>query len=367
MPDDARAALTILKSRFESRAAEYPDFHHILVEIPHEAPEPASPPPDDADLGERIAFLAFHQGQVIESCMKDREPDEKALIDRARREGLPARKAASIVRGGIQDGIEAVRAYRRSPFAVAYDEVCRAISWLSSTSTKQGRRRVVRRFAERGQPAQIFLDVEGRKGAFDALVELAEPAVEQLAGLRLLEPDEDRPDPSQPLWSDAMKLFYVRQWMLFVHRFAAAHPDVRLLSPELPMLDGFRLEHGGKARRLLLGVFPSSAWAVGRILVDDAQGDASVPSGGPLPRRVLTDTARQILRMLHRLKAFDRESRTTQGAVGADRVERLGNPDGRPFREAIRQLKEEPALIETSPGARGGMWLTPKGRVFDPS
>jgi hypothetical protein len=262
MLDDARSALASLMSEFEANALKYPGFDHILIEMPHAAPGVVDPPPAEAGSGEQAAYDAFTKGQLDASGMRSGVPTERELIEFARRNGLPARKAAGIVRRQIEAGITASKASLLSPFGKAYDEVQKAIFSVSA----KGRKPVVRHFDRPGHPAQIFLDAGRGEGAYEALVRLARPAVERLAGLRLLELTERRPDPSELSWSELMENFYVRQWMLFVHRHAKDHPDDQLSSAELSRLEGFRLRHGGKARRLLPGAFEASALVLRRII-----------------------------------------------------------------------------------------------------
>jgi hypothetical protein len=282
LPDEARATLAFLMARFEAKGKEYPDLGHVLISNPHPAPVVLVPPPG-ADLLERLAYAAAVKADLAASRTPDRvemegllrvecEPE---LIEWARREGMPARQATSIVRDRIRAAIEATTAYLESPFARAHDEIVRMIYLVSRLLPEEGKR-VVFHFALKGHPAQVFLDRGPDRGSFDAFAELAESAVEMLAGLGLLEPTEARPEPSYPHWA-------VLQWMLFVYRYAMAHPKLALLSPEFTMMYFSRLEHGGQAQRLLLNVFASSAVIFRQFLDEgtapDRQGPPSVGDG----------------------------------------------------------------------------------------
>jgi hypothetical protein len=251
---------------------------HLIISNPQPVPEVVAPPPPGAEFRERLAYEAKRRVGLVACRTQDRreikrilrDECEPELVEWAGGQGIPPSLAPSIVRSKIRAAIEADTAYRESPYGRAEEEIVRTIAWVSRRSTERGERVVVKHPLP-GHPAQMFLDRNPEKGAFGAFAELAAAAVEMLAGLGLL-PTEARPDASDPVWSDTMKDFYIRQWMLFVYRFAGEHPELALLSPELPMLDGLPLEHC-KARRLLLGVFASSAFVLEKILALDAPGE----------------------------------------------------------------------------------------------
>jgi hypothetical protein len=75
----------------------------------------------------------------------------------------------------------------------------------------------------------------------------------------------------------------------------------------------------------------------------------------------LCDTDRKLLRVLHRLRAFDHGSKTTRNAVANDWKERIGSADSKHFKKSVAKLKQL-GLIHTAIGPKGGVWLTPKGR-----
>ena len=156
---------------------------------------------------------------------------------------------------------------------------------MSSKSRWEAKqKRVVRRFDPSGCLAHVFLDGDISEGTYEAFNDLCDKRSSCSLGFEFLSPPRRRPDPSEQCWSELMKCFHARQWMVFVYRRLEVNPDDYLRPTTSTDLMGRRLKEGGKAKKLPLGVFEASALILGRILGEnhEFQPDqlaAPLPSG----------------------------------------------------------------------------------------
>ena len=84
--DEARGVLARLRSRFQANADRYPDFEHILIEIPYEEParRPIGPLPPGTPFCDLLAYDARTIGARIASWAlpRDCRPAKEAELDR---------------------------------------------------------------------------------------------------------------------------------------------------------------------------------------------------------------------------------------------------------------------------------------------
>ena len=167
------------------------------------------------------------------------------------------------------------------PNPEAYGEAHIAVPFVFQ---KTGRE--VRRFArnESGE-IQVFIDDDPDQGkrAYEAFCPLAEMAVETLAANGLLERTEPPPDPSDPqdVWAfESMRMYYTREWTLFLHRMAKGRPGGLPRIASTPYLEHFRLKEGGKAHALTPGVFGASALVLGQVINEGARDARGIPTQG---------------------------------------------------------------------------------------
>ena len=145
---------------------------------------------------------------------------------------------------------------------------------------------------------QVFIDgdVQRITAACDALGSLAGTAIGMLREHGIFHPAEPPPDPHAPsmhLPDDWMKTYWLREWLLFLHRQARERPDAPPGLQSVPYVGNLKLAEGAMAHALGCGVFEASALILGRLLAEATeqarQTPPAVPPVGPAGG-VLTDT-----------------------------------------------------------------------------
>jgi hypothetical protein len=259
LPSDARDALASLASKFEAKAATYPDFKHILIEIPHQPPE-RRPTPINGSPIEQLRYQALVEASLVASCAGDRESAEEKLFAFARRLGVPEDQADAIIRSAFEE----IEAHRQSPFSRGVSEARHAVNDVFGTT-----HRLFRQFMIPPNAIQVFIDDHGYETAdkgYEAFWPLAERSVKILAAHGVFEPTETPPDPTEDGLFEGRKAHYAVQWLLFVHRHAKAHSGALPCSESAPCLEHFPLKEGGVVNALEPGVFEASSLTLRRIL-----------------------------------------------------------------------------------------------------
>ena len=149
--------------------------------------------------------------------------------------------------------------------AEAFDEANIAVPFVFQTDN-----RLIRIFWRDKREIQVFIDENFDCGqeAYEAFWPLAESAVEMLAACGLLQSEDPPPDPSGPAFFEVKKTHFAKQWMVFVHRFANAHPGALPRLASAPCVEHLPLKKGGVANSLTPGVFKASSLVIETIMTD---------------------------------------------------------------------------------------------------
>jgi hypothetical protein len=114
----------------------------------------------------------------------------------------------------------------------------------------------------------VFIDDDVPRGveAYELFCPLAESAVEILTACKVLFPTEASPKQTLSYYPEAKKSHYAKQWMLFVHGFAKAHPGGFPRSASAPWLENEPLGNGAVVQTLSHGVVEASSLVIEQIL-----------------------------------------------------------------------------------------------------